>query len=459
MYKITFNTALRAKKKSSNLDMTEGNCVKHILTFSIPLLFGNIFQQMYNMVDAIIVGKLLGTNALAAVGSTGPMHFLVFGFVSGLTSGFAVIAAQKFGAKDYAGLKRSTAMNVKLNLLSTIIFTTIALFLAKGILTLINTPKEIFNDAYDYIMIIYGGIWALVLYNTASCLLRAIGDSRSPLYFLIISSIMNIILDLVFIIKFNLGIKGAAWATVISQAFSGIISVVYIIKKYKILHPSKKDFDKDIWFAKQHLAIGLPMALQFSITAIGCMILQGALNVFGAIKIAGYTAAQKVEMLVTVSAGTFGVTMANYTGQNLGANNIQRIKQGTLAGAILCCVFATVGMLVALIFPNQLSMLFIDMNSEISSQCLLSAKTYLYYTAPFYPMLFLIFIYRNVLQSMGHSFMPLMAGFFELIARLIVSIVAPPFLGFAGVCLANAIAWPAAAIPLIITYYRKIKKY
>lgn len=457
-FKIPFNTAHRAAKRSSNRDMTVGSPAKHILIFSIPLLLGNLFQQMYSLVDTIIVGQLLGTNALAAVGSTGPMHFLIFGFVSGLTSGFAVITAQKFGAKDYTALKRSAAMNIKLNLISTILFTLFAVFLTKPILHLLNTPQEIFQSAYEYISVVFWGIGAMVLYNTAACLLRAIGDSRSPLYFLIIASILNIILDLLFIIKFNMGVAGAAWATVISQGFSGLISVFYIIKKYSILHLSKEDFQGDIWFAKQHLAIGIPMAAQFSITAVGCMILQGALNIFGSISIAGYTAAQKVEMLVTVSAGTFGVTMANYTGQNLGAKDIKRIKQGTNAGALLCCCFAVVGMIVAMFFHKPLSNLFIDGNSPTSFLCLDAAKTYLFFTAPFYPMLFLIFIYRNVLQSMGHSFMPLMAGVFELLARLIVSYTVPKFIGFAGVCLANAIAWPAAAIPLMITYYIKIKK-
>lgn len=448
----------KSTKQSPVRDMTVGSPLKHIFLFSIPLLLGNAFQQMYSMVDTIIVGRLLGTNSLAAVGTTGPLNFLVLGFIFGLTSGFAVITAQKFGAKDFSGLKKSTAMNIKLNFLFALIFTVIAVSTSKPMLKLINTPDLILEEANTYISIIYWGIATTTLYNTAACLLRAIGDSRSPLYFLIISSLLNIVLDLLFILKFDMGVAGAAWATVISQAFSGIISVIYIIIRFPILHVKKSDFESDVWFAKQHLKIGFPMALQFSITAIGCIILQGALNIFGSVKIAAFTAAQKVEQLVTIPGPTYGVTMANYTGQNLGANNHERIKKGTTVGVLLSLAFSFFGLIIAMVFPIPLARLFIDMSETSSLECLISAKQYLWYTAPFYPPLFLIFIYRNVLQSMGKTFMPLMAGVFELLARFFAAYFLPSILGYIGVCLAGPIAWIAAAVPLAITYYLVIRK-
>ena len=271
---------------SSTKDMTTGEPMKLIFVFSIPLLLGNIFQQFYSLVDAIIVGRLIGTNALAAVGSTGAMHFLILGFVYGLTSGFAVITAQKFGAKDMEGLKQSFAENIKLNAVSTIVFTALSLLLAKPILIITNTPPEIMKEAYTYIAIIFIGIFSMVLYNISSCILRALGDSKTPLFYLIIASILNIFLDIGFILWFNMGVGGAALATVISQFISGLLSFIHIFRKFPELRLRRKDFRNDWWFSYQHLKIGLPMAFQFSITAIGVIILQSALNLFGAEKIA-----------------------------------------------------------------------------------------------------------------------------------------------------------------------------
>ena len=306
------------------------------------------------------------------------------------------------------------------------------------------------------ISIIYIGISAIVLYNGTACILRALGDSKSPLFFLMISAVLNIILDILFIATFDMGVAGAAWATVISQAFSGISSLIYMIIRYPILKTRKKDYEWSSWFAWQHLRIGLPMALQFSITAIGVVILQGALNVFGPAKIAAYTAAQKVEQLIAVAAGTFGVTMANYTGQNLGARRIDRIREGTNKCSILTVGFSLVSMVIALLFSEPLIGLFVNDNAV---EVLDAAKEYLHITAVFYPSLFLIFVYRNVLQSMGKGFMPLMAGVFELVTRTIAAYVLPMIMGYAGICLAGPLAWISAAVPLLIAYLVIIRRF
>lgn len=445
-------------KKTSNgaKDMTIGDPFKLILFYSIPLLLGNMFQQMYSMADTIIVGKLLGTNALAAVGTTGPMNFLVLGFVMGITSGFAVITAQRFGAKDENGVRRSVAMNIMLCIIIGLLCMVASLSTARFILRIINTPIEIFDDAAEYIIIIYIGIPATMLYNATACILRALGDSKSPLYFLIISSILNIILDIVLILYFDMGVAGAAWATVISQAFAGIISLIYMAIRFPILRIHRRDFTWDMWFAWQHLKIGLPMAFQFSITAIGVIILQGALNVFGPVKIAAYTAAQKVEQLVTAAASTFGVTMANYAGQNLGAKNINRIKAGTWQCSILSVLFSIFAMFVVFVFPEQLTSLFIK---GTQPDVINASRTYLRICGTFFPVLFLLFIYRNVLQSIGRGFMPLMAGVAELAARTIASYTLPGIFGYAGICIAGPLAWIAATIPLAITYFVIIKDF
>ena len=445
-------------RSSKTPDMTEGNPFKLIFFFSIPVLLGNLFQNFYSMADSIIVGRLLGTNALAAVGNTGPMNFLIIGFICGLTSGFAVITAQAFGAKNKEELKRSVAMNIMLNVFFGILFTALALLTNKPILKLINTPAEIIDDSKLYLDIIYSGLFATILYNATSCILRAVGDSKTPLYFLILSSILNIILDIILIKYTTLGVAAAALATVIAQLVSGILCVIFIIKKYPELHVKKEHFEWCTSFASRHMKIGAPMAFQFSITAIGVIVLQGALNKFGPNVIAAYTAANKVEQLIAVAAGSFGVVMANYAGQNYGAKRIDRIRAGTTAGTILTLGFSVISMLIAFIFPEPLTSLFVEAGSAEYAEVLQYSKEYLFVTAIFYPPLFLIFIYRNVLQSIGKTFMPLMGGFFELIARSVCAFTLPLLWGYAGICLAGPVAWLSAAIPLMISYMVIIRR-
>lgn len=454
---MIFRFKQRVVKHTTTRDMTEGNPFKLIIAFAIPILIGNMFQNFYSMADSIIVGRMVGTNALAAVGNTGPMTFLILGFIMGLTSGFAVITAQEYGAKNLESLKRSVAMNIMLNGAAAILFTIISVATAKPILQLINTPEEIFNESFLYIIIIYSGITATILYNGCACILRAVGDSKIPVIFLICSSALNIFLDIVLIKYAKWGVCGAAAATIISQAISGILCFIVIVKKYPELHVQKHHFKWSNEFARRHLSIGIPMAFQFSITAIGVIVLQGALNKFGASTIAAFTAATKVEQLIAVAAGSFGVVMANYGGQNYGAGRIDRIKSGTLAGSILTLVFSFISMAIALIFPEQLTALFIEDGALNRTEVLAASATYLRTTGIFYPALFMIFIYRNILQSIGKTFMPLMAGVFELFARSICAFTLPVFMGYVGICLAGPVAWLSAAIPLCIAYFIIIK--
>lgn len=436
-------------------DMTQGSPVKHILLFSIPLLIGNVFQQFYSMVDTIIVGRFVGVNALAAVGSTGSLVFLINGFALGLTSGFSVMVSQRFGANDEKGLRKAVSSSVVLCTALVVILTTISLLAAKPLLHLMNTPENIFTDAYTYVFIIFAGIVTTVAYNMMASILRALGDSKSPLYFLIISSILNIILDLVFIINFNMGVAGAAYATIISQGVSALLCFIYILKKYAILKLSREDYNIKKSMYIRHLKIGIPMALQFSITALGLITVQGALNTLGSTVIAAYTAASKVLQLVMQPAVTYGVTMATYCGQNLGAKRYDRIKDGVKKAVIISIITSLIAGLVLIVFGTQFVRLFID---NPDAQIIAYSRQLLTISGIFFIPLGLIFIYRNALQGIGESFVPMMAGVAELGARALVAFTLPAFWGFFGICLADPVAWIAASIPLALYYHRTIKK-
>ena len=435
-------------------DMTKGSPLKIFILFSIPLLIGNIFQQLYSMVDTIIVGRFVGVDALAAVGSTGSMFFLVNGMILGLTSGFSVLVSQKFGAKDEVGLKKAVASNITLTIISTIIITIVALLVKNPLLSIMNTPENILNDANTYITIIFAGIFTQTAYNMAAGILRALGDSKTPLYFLIISSILNIVLDLVFIINFKMGVAGAAYATNIAQGLSAILCLVYSYKKFKVLRLKKEDFNVERDYHKTHLKIGMPMGLQFSITAIGIVIVQSAVNVFGSDVIASYTASSKILQLVIQPLISFGVAIATYAGQNLGAENYERIEYGMKIMNIIYIVTSIIAGVILVLFTKYFVMLFIDNPSD---EIVKYTQEVLNYSALFMIPLGAIFVYRNVLQGMGESFMPMMAGIFELIARSLVVFVLPKYIGFTGICLADPIAWIAASLPLMCTYYKKIR--
>ena len=422
-------------------DMTVGSPMKLILFFSIPLLIGNIFQQLYNMVDTIIVGRCIDEKALAAVGLTGPMSFLVIGFVMGLSSGFAVLVAQRFGAKDEEGMRHCVGIMIILAAVGTAVVTLLAIIFTRPLLRAINTLPELFEQSYQYIVTIFAGIFTTVLYNILACILRALGDSRTPLYFLMVSSVLNIGLDFLFIVNFGLGVMGAALATVLSQAVSGVCCFLYIAK-----------------IAAKHMGIGLPMAFQFSITAIGVIVLQGAINLFGESRIAAYAAASKVEQLVSQPAGTFGVTMANFSGQNLGAGRVDRVRKGVRQASFLTLCFSVLGMIVLLTCGEALTGLFIKEDAVAVDEIISASMHYLRICAAFFPFLFMIFIYRNALQGIGHSFMPLMGGVMELVVRCAAALILPGLLGFTGVCLAGPLAWLSAAVLLCISYFVIIRR-
>ena len=307
--------------KTLQKDLTTGNPGKIIFNFTLPIFIGNVFQQFYSMADTIIVGKFVGTKALAAVGSTGTIMFLINGFILGMTAGFTVLTAQKFGAGDMKAMRKTVGNAAILAIIMSLIMTVLGMMAMKPLLGIMKTPDDIFKDAYAYIMVICGGIAAQMLYNFLSSVLRALGNSKVPLYFLILAALLNIVLDMVFIIAFHMGAAGAAWATVISQGISGILCLVYIVKAVPILHLHKEDWRPSGHLLKIQLAVGIPMALQYSITAIGTMMVQTALNLLGSTQVAAFTAANKIEQIVTQAYVAMGTTMATYCAQNIGAGN------------------------------------------------------------------------------------------------------------------------------------------
>ena len=437
------------------IDMTKGNPTKLILSFMIPIFIGNLFQQFYSMVDTAIVGQFVGVGALAAVGSTGGVLFLVQGFVNGLTHDFSVIVSQRYGANDQEGIKKATATAIYLSAIATVLLTVICTLGAKPILQLMNTPVDIIDDATLYVTIFFGGLVTIIVYNLLASLLRAFGDSKTPLYFLILASITNIILDLVLIINFKMGVAGAALATVASQGLSGFLCYVYILKKFDILKLKKEHFKYDKFLVRELMYISLPMALQYSITAVGVMILQVAVNGFGSTTVAAYTAASKVEQLVIQPGIALGMTMATYSAQNLGAHQIERIRLGVRKCTwITLIVNALSGVLVVLL-GSYIVQLFIPAENI---EALPLSQQYLNTVAIFFPILGLLFLYRFTLQGVGNTVVPMFAGVMELIMRTLVAFTLPGLLGYQGVCFASPFAWIGATVWLLWSYFRTMPR-
>ena len=431
-------------------DMTVGTPWKIILNFTIPIVIGNIFQQFYSMVDTVIVGKFVGTKALAAVGSTGTIGFLILGFLMGLTAGFTVLTSQRFGAGDMPGMRKTVGSAAALSVIVSVVMTVISMAFMKPLLILMNTPADIFQDAYKYIMIICAGIFTQVMYNLLAGILRALGNSKTPLYFLLFSAGLNIVLDLVLIIVFHLGAAGAAYATVIAQGVSALLCLVYIIKKVPILKLDRWDFKLDGHLVRQQLAIGFPMALQYSITAIGTMMVQSSLNILGSTLVAAYTAAGKIEQVVTQAYVAMGTTMATYGAQNMGAGSVKRIREGFKACTIVGVVYSIVAATFIMTVGKFMTYLFV---SEDVKVIMSSVDIYLKCIGIFFIPLAVVNIYRNGIQGLGYGLLPMMAGVAELIGRGIVAVIAGKMRSYPGVCLAGPAAWVLAGGLLLVMYF------
>lgn len=444
-------------KKTTARDLTNGSPMKLIPGFMLPLLLGMLFQQLYNMVDTIIVGRFLGINALAGVGSTGSINFLVIGFVLGMCIGFAIPVAREFGSKDFAALRKFVGNTVWTAGFFALLLTVATCLLCTNILRWMNTPDNVFSEAHDYIFVIFLGIPVTFLYNTLSGIIRSIGDSKTPVIFLVISSILNVALDIFMIVALKMGVAGAAWATVISQFVSGILCLVYIAKRFEILRISRGDLKPDLYYTGRLCAAGLPMGLQYSITAIGTILIQSAVNSLGSSSMAAVTAGSKVSQFMCCPFDAMGSTMATYGGQNIGAGKIDRIKKGLLSCSVTGIGWAAAALGIVMLFGRPLVMLFIDKNNVSSAEDMESivslGRQFLITNAVFYIPLAFVNIVRFLIQGMGFSQIALFAGVFELFARGFVALQTVPKIGFTGVCFASPAAWIMADIFLIPAYF------
>lgn len=437
-------------------DMTVGRPGKIILNFTIPIFIGNIFQQLYSMVDTIIVGKFVGNEALAAVGSCGTLMFLILGFLLGLTAGFTVITSQHFGAGNMRAMRQSVASAAILSAVISVAMTVLSMSMMRQILRWMNTPEDIYGEAYGYIMVICGGIAAQVLYNLLASILRALGNSKVPLYFLIIAALLNILLDLVFIIVFGMGAAGAAYATVISQGISGVLCLIYIIKKVPELHMEREDWKMNWNLAGWQMRIGLPMALQYSITAIGTIMVQTALNTLGSLAVASFAAASKIEQIVTQAHVALGTTMATYCAQNMGARKIDRIREGFRSATIIGSIYAVVTGAAIILLGKNLTVLFVSDNlGEIMGL----VEIYLRCSGAMFIPLAVVNVYRNGIQGMGFALLPMLAGVAELIGRGVVSVIAAAKGSYIGTCLASPSAWILAGALLLFMYAHIMRSY
>lgn len=435
-------------------DMTEGNPTRLLLSFAVPMLIGNIFQQLYSMVDSIVIGQGVGVDALAAVGATFALDWAILGFGIGLTQGFAILIAQKFGAQDYRGLKKAFTMSVFLTAGVAIVITILSRLFSMPVLRLLNTPSDIIDNSNLYISIIFSGIIITMFYNLLAATLRALGDSRTPLIALVISCIINILLDLIFVIKFSMGIAGAAYATLIAQAFSGLFCI-RAIRKIDFLKVTGQDWKPKKNFLNRLIVLGLPMALQNSIISVGAMVLQYVVNGYGAVYVAAYTAAVKINGLIEQPGVTFGFAMGTYAGQNLGAGKFDRIRLGLKKCIALSMVFCISITIIILMFGEQFIGLIV---SQDEVEVINIANHYLRITISMLSVLNLLFIYRSALQGFGNTIVPMISGGLELVARISLASILPKFLGFTGIAIAEISAWISADLILIPTYYRTINK-
>ena len=436
-------------------DMTNGSPMKLILGFSIPLLFGFLFQQFYNLVDTLIVGRYLGVDSLAAVGSTGSVNFLIIGFCMGVCNGFAIPLAHKFGAGDEKGLREFMMNAIYLSAIFAIVMTVLTVCFCMPILRIMQTPENIINEAYSYIVIIFMGIPVTYLYNLVSGVIRSMGDSKTPVYFLLLSSALNIILDIVLIRFVQMGVAGAAWATVIAQFISGVGCVIYSYRKFTILHADASERRLNVSHMGTLCSMGVPMGLQYSITAIGSVILQSSVNTLGSNAVAAMTAGGKIGMFFCCPFDALGSTMATYAGQNVGARKVERLTSGLRAASILGIVYAIFAFGVLFYTGGSLAGFFVE---GATPQIIADARQIIFFNSATYILLAFVNIVRFLIQGMGYSKFAIIAGVCEMVARTLVAWICVPLWGFTGACLASPIAWVFADLFLFPAYFHVLKK-
>ena len=426
------------ESKEKTMDLTTGHPLKQILIFSIPLVFGTIFQQLYSFADTVIVGRCLGTDALAAVGATSSLHFLILGFVQGACVGFGIPVAQSYGAKDRDEMCRYLWNGTWICLLISLFLSLGSVLLTDTLLAIMNTPEEIFFMARAYIVILFAGIPASVLYNYSASVMRAMGDSRHPFYFLLFSSVLNVILDYVLIAFFHMGVSGAAAATVFSQFVSGVLNVWWMFRRMDMIQGKKSQMKPSLPHIKRLCVVGLPMGFEYSVSAIGAVILQNSINTLGSGAVAAQTAGEKIRQMFTLPMESVGMAIATYAGQNFGAGKLKRIRQGIKQGMVIQLVYCVVIWAVLLGMNGLLVQIVLgEAQPEISAE----AGRYLFIVSCLFIFHGSLMVFRNTLQGMGYSFHAIISGVWELAGRSLGGWLAVYGAGFTAVCLANPLAW------------------
>ncbi len=434
-------------------DMTRGNPLKLIILFSLPILIGNIFQQLYQLADIFIVGRLIGENALAAVGASAPIFFTFLIIAFSFTGGLTAITAQRFGAKDYDGVRRSVTHSIRASLILGIITTIILIATLHPLLKILNIPQAIYKDAYNFIFILGIALTLIIFSNLLFGFIRALGDSRSPLYFLVFTTIINIIFNYILIKHFHLGVIGSAMGTVIAIAISVVCCLVYIKKNYPILHITKKDWVYNKEFMYEHLRIAIPMSVQFSILSFSIMIIQAICNSFGEKIIVGFTIALRIEQLAIQPLLAIGLAIATYVAQNYGAGKISRIREGVRKSMLMSFLINIILSLLVFIFGNTMISSFLENKDAFILEV---GTSYLNISIMFYFPLGAIFIFRNALQSMGKPMFPLISVIIDLIIRSLSAIILSEKLGYQGIYYAGPLAWIGGAIVVFIGYYKNV---
>ncbi len=439
-------------------NMTAGKPGKLIFTFALPLMLGNVFQQLYTVVDTMVVGKFLGVGALAALGAADWLNWMMLGIIQGFAQGFAILMAQEFGAKKYEKLRDVIGNAGVLSLLFSLLLTGAGQLAARPVLLLLQTPETILPDTLLYLRMMFLGVPIVMAYNLLACILRSLGDGKTPLHAMVVASFTNIALDLLFVLVFRWGIAGAAAATLIAQLISGLYCV-YHIRKIEILRMVPDNFRLNTRLVPRLLLLGAPMAFQNCIIAVGGMILQFIINGFGVIFIAGYTASNKLYGVLEVAATSYGYAMITYVGQNLGAGKYKRIRQG-MRSALLIALATSVGIAAAMLLFGKLILgCFISGTPQETAMAMEIAYLYLAIMSIFLPVLYLLHIVRSAIQGMGNTLLPMVSGIVEFIMRTIAAILLPGAIGQTGIFYAEIAAWIGADVVLICSYVVIAKKY
>lgn len=443
---------------ATSKEMTVGPALPLLLKFTMPLLMGNLLQQTYSLVDAAIVGKFLGIHSLASVGASTSVIFLILGFCNGCCGGFAIPVAQKFGARDYSTMRTFISVSQKLAVGMSVAVAFITSLLCADILRLMQTPQNIFDGAYQYLLVTFIGIPFTFFYNLLSSIIRALGDSKTPFWFLLLSTVLNIFLDLFFILMLGWGVAGAAIATVFSQGISAMLCYRYMYRKFEILQgtPQERRF---CWKpARTLLAIGVPMGLQFSITAIGSIMLQSANNALGTACVAAFTSAMRIKMFFICTFESLGIAMATFSGQNYGAGRPERVWQGIKASTGIMLLYTVFTFILLMAGAKNFALIFVE---PTETEILRDTELFLHVACSFFPALGLLCILRYTIQGVGFTNLAMFSGVAEMIARIAVSLYAVPAFGFLAVCFGDPMAWVAAdlfLIPAFACVYKRIKK-